>query len=196
MSSDTVGVRLATAEDAEAVRSVYAPVVKSSAISFEITPPTTTEMNERITTTLRTYPWLVAVDDADGEVTGFAHAAEHRSRPAYQWSVDVSVYVGSDARGGGVGRLLYRALLEILERQGFTSAFAGIALPNPASVRLHRAMGFRPIGVYRSVGYKLGAWHDVAWWQHPLGSRPHKPTEPLPLPTLLAAGELDDVLSR
>jgi phosphinothricin acetyltransferase len=98
-------------------------------------------------------------------VAGFAYGGPHRTRAAYRWSVDVTVYVAEQARGHGVGRALYGALLPALAERGFHAAFAGIALPNPGSVALHEAVGFTPLGVYREVGFKLGRWHDVGWWQ-------------------------------
>lgn len=194
MAEHTATVRLAWPADAAAVRAVYAPLVRDTAISFELTPPTTAEMRERITATTRTHPWLVAVDEAEENLCGFAYASPHRDHPAYRWSTEVSVYVRSGAQGAGIGRALYSTLFDVLERQGFVSALAGIALPNPASVGLHRSAGFRPVGVYRNVGFKLGEWHDVAWWQRPLRPRTHLPAEPRDLPELLEAGELDDVL--
>lgn len=109
-------------------------------------------------------PWLVA-DDPDGGVIGYAYAAKHRERAAYRWSVDCSVYITAKAQRRGVGRLLYGELLPVLRGLGYFRVFAGIALPNPPSVGLHESVGFKPVGVYRRVGYKYGAWHDVGWWQ-------------------------------
>ena len=160
-------VRTARVEDAEAIAAIYAPVVEQTTISFELAPPTVDEMRQRIVATLQRLPWLVSLDAA-GQVNGYVYAGRHRERAAYQWSVDTSVYVGADARGQGVGRRLYQALLDELQSLGYANAFAGIALPNEGSVGLHEAVGFTPIGVYRRVGYKFGAWHDVGWWQRPL----------------------------
>ena len=112
------------------------------------------------------YPYLVA--DREGTVLGYAYASEHRSRAAYRISVDVTCYVAGTARRAGVGRALYGALIGSLAQAGFHSAHAGITLPNEASVGLHEAMGFCKVGVYREVGYKLGAYHDVGWWQRML----------------------------
>jgi phosphinothricin acetyltransferase len=107
--------------------------------------------------------------------------------------VDVSVYVASHARGNGIGRALYTALLSILEMQGFHAAFAGITLPNQESVALHEAVGFESLGVYREVGFKNGRWHDVGWWRCSLGPG-GKPAEPAPFPAnvdrFIAAGLL------
>lgn len=177
-------VRVASERDAEALAAIYAPIVATTIISFETEPPSADEMRTRVRGTLRTYPWLVA--EQDGEVTGYAYATQHRVRAGYRWSVDVSVYIGERARRRGVGRALYAELFPILERQGFVAAHAGIALPNVASVALHESFGFEPIGVYRGVGFKLGQWLDVGWWQKPLAPRAAPPTEPIPFAELEA----------
>ncbi len=156
-------IRSATPEDAAALLAIYAPLVETTAISFEERPPAPDEMARRIEATLPTHPYLLA--EAEGAVLGYAYAGPHRARPAYRWSVDVTVYVAERARGGGVGRALYEALLADLSARRFHAAFAGIALPNPASVALHEALGFRHLGTYREVGFKFGRWHDVGWWQ-------------------------------
>jgi L-amino acid N-acyltransferase YncA len=171
-------IRLATERDAEPMLAIYAPIVRETIISFEVEPPTPDEMRRRIRDTLAELPWLVW--DDEGKVLGYAYASRHRARAAYQWCVDVSVYVHPLARRGGIARALYQALFEILRRQGYVNAYAGIALPNPASVGFHEAMGFQPVGVYRGVGYKLGAWHDVGWWHLLLQKRPDSPALPVP----------------
>jgi L-amino acid N-acyltransferase YncA len=169
-------IRVALPEDAEAILTIYAPIVRETAISFEVEPPTRVEMHQRISTTLRHLPWLVC--ERQGEVLGYVYASPHRARAAYQWSVDVSVYIHAQARRTGMGRALYHALFELLNLQGFYQCFAGITLPNPASVGLHEALGFQPVGVYQAVGYKLGVWHDVGWWQRSLQPRPSLPPTP------------------
>jgi phosphinothricin acetyltransferase len=171
-----VTIRFATESDAEAVCDIYAPIVRDTPISFEVEPPTPEEMRQRIARTLEVLPWLVC--ERDGRLLGYAYASRHRERAAYQWCVDVSAYVAANARRMGVARALYRALFAVLALQGFYNAFAGIALPNAASVGLHEALGFRPVGIYEAVGYKMGAWHDVGWWQltlQPCGSDPDRP---------------------
>ncbi|HIJ57131.1 MAG TPA: N-acetyltransferase [Deltaproteobacteria bacterium] len=156
-------IRLATDNDAEQIQAIYSPVVSDTAISFELKPPSVPEMRQRIMKTLARLPWLVC--EQDGEIRGYAYASLHRTRAAYQWSIDVSVYVHENARRTGVGRAVYGSLCKLLAMQGFYNAYAGITLPNPASVGFHESMGFQPVGVYRAVGYKLGKWHDVGWWQ-------------------------------
>jgi L-amino acid N-acyltransferase YncA len=131
-------------------------------------------MRGRLAKVLGHYPWLVCEDG--GEVLGYAYATQHRERAAYRWSVDTSVYVRQGRQRRGVGRALYTPLLAVLPLQGFVNAYACVTLPNPASVGLHEAMGFEPVGVYRQVGFKYGAWHDVAWHQRPLQPRPAGPS--------------------
>ncbi len=144
-------IRLASERDAEQIAAIYAPNVTDTIISFEFEPPTADEMRRRIEVTLERYPWLVC-ERHDGRLLGYAYAAAHGSRAAYQWSVDVSVYVHEDARRKGVGGALYASLFAALALQGFYNAYAGATLPNPASVGLHESVGFRPIGIYRGVG--------------------------------------------
>jgi phosphinothricin acetyltransferase len=123
-------------------------------------------MSKRIAATLTSCPFIV-IEEEDG-VLGYAYAGPHRARPSYRWSVDVTVYTAPHAQRRGLGRALYTELLDRLIRQGFHAAFAGIALPNDKSVGLHEALGFHHLGTYREVGFKLGKWHDVGWWQRPL----------------------------
>lgn len=187
-------VRLAHEDDAAAVAAIYAPEVLETPISFELVPPTAAEMRQRLAATLAGHPWLVAV--VDGEVRGYAYASTHRERAAYRWSADVSAYLARTARGRGLGRALYTALLELLPLYGFTRAHAGITLPNAASIGLHEAMGFRPVGVYRDVGFKLGRWHDVGWWDLALGPRPESPAEPRPTAVVRADEAFARALER
>jgi len=177
-------IRVAQPSDGEAIAAIYAPIVRDTAISFEVDPPTPQEMAQRIAATLATHPWLVA--EQDGQVIGYAYAAKHRDRAAYRWSVDVTVYIGAQARRGGVGRALYQKLIAVLRRQGFHAAFAGIALPNDASVGLHEAVGFTPIGTYKHVGFKLGQWRDTGWWRLSLSDPSGAPAEPIAFADLSA----------
>ena len=164
--------------DSGACATIYAPYVAGAATSFEEAPPDADDFAERIERVSRTHPWLVA--ERDGVVAGFAYAAPHRARPAYRWTAETSVYVANGRQRASVGRELYGALLDLLRRQGFYVALAGITLPNDASAGLHTALGFEQVGTYRRIGYKAGAWRDVSWWQlvlRPQGDGP--PAEPL-----------------
>ncbi len=181
-------IRPAEAGDAGRVAAIYAPIVRDTPISFELDPPDADEMGQRIARTAARTPWLVCTTGAALE--GYAYATGHRERAAYRWSVDVSVYVHEAARGRGVAAALYEALLGILRLQGFQRAYAGITLPNPASVGLHESAGFRPVGVYRSVGFKCGAWHDVGWWERALVEASDSPSEPLPFQQFVQTPEI------
>ncbi len=172
-------LRLATAQDGPALARIYAPAVTEGVISFELVPPDGDEMGRRVAAVTERLPWLVY--EAEGRVLGYAYASAHRDRAAYDWSVDVSAYVDRAAHRRGLGRRLYTALFGVLVRQGFVNAYAGITLPNAASEGLHAAMGFEPVGIYRSVGYKNGAWHDVVWLHRPLRPREAEPAAPRPL---------------
>ena len=156
-------IRQIIMSDAPAVQAIYAPYVTDSIISFEEVPPDIMEVERRIAAILQKYPYLVA--EEDGRVVGYAYASEHRARSAYRTSIDVTVYVAPGAQRSGVARCLYSRLLPAASSLGYHAAFAGIALPNDASVGLHEAMGFEPVGIYREVGRKFDAWHDVGWWQ-------------------------------
>jgi L-amino acid N-acyltransferase YncA len=165
-----IHLRPATAADAAAVLAIYRPVVLETAISFELEPPSEAEMAARIGKANSRWRWLVA--EASGEVLGYAYGSAFRERPAYRYSVEVSAYVDARHRGQGVARKLYEALLAELTRLGYCRAFAGIALPNDASVALHAALGFEPVGVFRAAGWKFGRWHDVGWYQRGLAKDP------------------------
>ena len=163
---------------------IYSPIVRDTWISFELSPPSVEEFRERIHATLRHAPWLV--HEKDGKVIGYAYAKHFWPRAAYQWTVEVTVYVHPQQQGRGVGRALYSSLFQLLRSQGYCKALAIIALPNPASIALHEALGFTSVGVFHSVGYKLGGWRDVGWWELPLRDLPEIPAPPKPLAQLSA----------
>jgi len=172
-------IRLASASDANQISAIYRHFVLNTPISFESEPPDVAETSRRIEAILTNYPWLVC--EADGFIAGYAYASQHRARFHYQWSVDVTVYVHESFRRRRVAYALYTSLFSILPLQGFVMAHAGITLPNEGSIALHEAVGFLPIGIYRNVGYKLGRWHDVGWWQKSLCVPPFEPGNPVNL---------------
>jgi phosphinothricin acetyltransferase len=163
-------VRDASLDDAPACAAIYAPYVIDTSITFEIDPPSPAEMATRIASAQETHAWLVLEDS--GDVIGYAYGGPFKARAAYRWSCEVSVYLKLGRRRIGGGRALYTALLERLAERGFRTAVAGMTLPNEASVGLHRAMGFEPVGTYRRIGWKHDAWHDVAWTQLSLSAEP------------------------
>jgi L-amino acid N-acyltransferase YncA len=181
-----VKTRRATADDAAAIASIYAPYVRASVVSFETEAPDEAEMRGRIEALSDLYPWLVACD-GDGAVLGYAYACAFRTRPAYRFTVETTVYVADDAHRRGIGSLLYRALLPVLEAQGFTQAVGAITIPNEASVRLHESLGFARAGTYEKVGFKLGEWRSVGLWQRPLAPMVARPEEPWPVSAVWSA---------
>lgn len=172
-------IRLATPADGSALAEIYRPAVADNSTSFELDPPDGAEMARRAAKCMERTPWLVY--ERDGRVVGYAYGGMHRDRAAYQWSVEVSAYVRHDFHKQGIGRTLYTSLFAALVVQGYRNAYAGITLPNDASVALHEAVGFTPVGVYRGIGYKFGAWHDVGWYERPLAPRVLDPPLPRPL---------------
>lgn len=156
-------IRPAAIDDAAACAAIYAPFVTGNWVSFELEAPDAAAMAERIAKYGQSHAWLIA--EVDGAVAGYAYGSPHRDRAAYASSCDVAVYVDRAHARQGAGRALYGELLPLLAGKSFHAAFAGIALPNEGSVGLHEAMGFTPVGVYREVGWKLGGWRDVGWWQ-------------------------------
>ena len=157
-----ITIRLAHPVAASQMLDIYAPFIRDNAVSFELVVPTPDEFELRVTDKLSTHPWLVC--EIEGKVIGYAYASDHATRDAYQWSVDVSLYITEDYRNRGVGRALYTSLFACLRLQGYFNAYAGITLPNPASVGIHEAMGFTRVGTFQDVGHKFSMWHSVGWW--------------------------------
>jgi phosphinothricin acetyltransferase len=167
-------LRLARAADAAGVLAIYAPVVERTAISFELEPPSLDEMERRIARGAA-WPFLVC-DAGGGDVVGYAYAVPFRDRAAYRFTAESTVYVAERAHRRGIGRALYRSLLACLALQELARVIAGITLPNAASVALHEQAGFRKCAHLEGVGWKLGAWHDVGYWELALRSdRGHLP---------------------
>jgi L-amino acid N-acyltransferase YncA len=165
--------------DAKAVQEIYGPHVVDKVTSFETELPDVPAFEGRIEKLKHQYPWLVF--EADGKVLGYAYACSHRERPAYQWSVETSVYIHDTAHRCGVGRSLYRSLFEVLRRQGYVGIYAGITLPNPASLGLHESLGFKQIGVFSGIGFKFGQWRDVIWLQMRLSDTRQPVPKPCPV---------------
>ena len=187
-------IRLATTGDAAAVADIYAPYCEGSAVSFEQVAPTAEQMAQRIATVKAQRPWIVLEDD--GAVAGYAYATPHNERWAYRWSVNTAIYIRRTHQRRGAGLALYTTLFDLLRHLGYYKAIAGITLPNPASVGLHEAMGFELAGVYRDIGYKLGTWRDVAWYQASIQPVPLEPLEPRAIATLHGTAEWDDAVRR
>jgi L-amino acid N-acyltransferase YncA len=187
-----IAFRLARPDDAAGILAVYAPFCESTCVSFEIVAPSEQQMLERIARTLPRYPWLIC--EADGEVAGYVYASRHRERAAYRWAVDVAVYVAARHRRRGLGRALYFSLFSILRQQGYFKAYASITLPNESSVALHQAVGFRPVGIFPGVGFKMGRWLDVGWWQFDIKPQTIDPGEPLSFEEIRSSAAVQQAL--
>ena len=170
MSSDPPTIRPARCSDAPAMVEIYRPHVEQSWASFELVTPSADELAARVARAQAQHEWLVA--EASGQVLGYAYGGTHRSREAYRFTVEVSAYLAASAQGRGVGAKLYEALFERLADLGYCNAVAGVTLPNDASVAFHERLGFTPVGVYHRIGFKFGAWRDVAWYERSLRDGP------------------------
>lgn len=170
-------IRLANPSDAVAMLAIYAPYIRNTSLTFETKVPAVADFANRVRSYMELFPWLVF--ESEGQVVGYAYASRYREREAYQWSVECSVYVQDDQHRTGIGRKLYRALFTMLRAQGFTTVYAVINLPNEASVAFHEQIGFRYFATYQKVGYKLGKWKDVGWWQLQLNDYINEPAPPV-----------------
>jgi L-amino acid N-acyltransferase YncA len=163
-------VREAAIADVPALLEIYRPFVTETAVSFETDPPTLEEFQARVLAAQTRWSWLVA--ERDGEVAGYAYGSAFRARAAYRFTAETSAYVGSAHRGFGIARTLYERLFDVLAAKGYANAYAGIALPNDASVAFHEALGFSHVGTFHRAGWKFGRWHDVSWWERRLRDTP------------------------
>jgi phosphinothricin acetyltransferase len=188
-------IRLATVDDAENILAIYKPYITDTSYTFETEVPSLEAFKDRINTYLQRWPWLVC--EMDGKIAGYAYAAHYRERIAYQWCTESSIYVHYDFQQRGVARSLYTALFAILKMQSFRTVYAVINLPNEKSVALHERMGFTYFATYENVGYKLGSWKNVGWWQLAINDYDKAPSAPIPfsemnqssLPEIFAAAE-------
>ena len=165
-----IRIRPAEERDIPAMMAVYAPYVEETAVSFEYAVPSPEEFRARLARVQGFYPWLVA--EQEGRVLGYAYASRFHPRAAYDWSVEVSIYLGRQERGRGLGRQLYEALEAMLRAQNVLSAYACIAhteAPDEyldhASIRFHERMGYRLTGTFPNCGYKFGRWYGMVWME-------------------------------
>jgi phosphinothricin acetyltransferase len=170
-------VRIATGADARGILEIYAPHIEKTACTFETVVPSIDQFAERIEKGLEKFPWIVL--EHDGVTGAYVYASTHREREAYQWTCECSVYVRDNFQGAGVGFILYEALYAILKMQGIVNLYAGITLPNEASIRLHEKCGFEQFATYNNIGFKLGRWHNVGWWKRQLNEYSTTPPPPV-----------------
>ncbi len=189
----TRGIRFAETSDAAAILEIYKEYIEHTRVTFEIEVPTLSEFTGRMERIMGQFPWLVY--EIDGEIAGYAYGSKHGERAAYRWSADLSVYIHEKYHRNGIATALYNALTEILRRQGYFTVYAGVSTPNPKSEAFHEAYGFRRLGEFKNVGYKLGAWCGVAWYELPLAEYVTEPQEPRGIGALLEADSCEDVFS-
>lgn len=188
-----VVIRIATPDDAESIRRVYAPFAHTP-VTFEEEEPDPAEFRQRMEGILTFYPGLVAeavsandpTSDGERRIIGFAYAHRQSERAAYDWNAELSIYLDSDSTRRGLGSALYEALLDLLSLQGVRCVYSRVTLPNPASERLHERFGFATMGIQRNAGFKCGAWRDVAWYAKQTGPFDDDPERPVPFPEALA----------
>lgn len=175
-------IRIAKEEDALGILNIYGTYITGTSFTFEMDVPTIPDFKNRIRNYLETYPWLVY--EVNGEIAGYAYAARHRERVAYQWCTESSIYIHDKFQGTGIGKSLYPALTEILKNQGFRNIYAVINLPNEKSVSFHERCGFTWFATYENVGYKLGKWKTVGWWKLQVNEYTDNPQPPVKFPDL------------
>ena len=187
-------IRYAEPQDVPQMLSIYAPYITDSAITFESVLPTNTEFEDRLNAVTTGFPWLIC--EEQGIILGYAYAARHRDRIAYQWSVESSVYVSPDAQGKGVARHLYQAMIAILKLQGIVNIYALITVPNVKSIGLHERLGFREFALFNKIGYKNSAWHDVLWMVLVINSHDMEQSDPLLFSDLKSDARISEILRQ
>jgi phosphinothricin acetyltransferase len=172
-----ISIRLATIDDAEGILAIYTPYITDTSFTFEIDVPSLEDFQKRIADYLVHWPWLVC--EVNGVIAGYAYGAKYRERTGYQWCVESSIYIHNDFLKQKAGKALYESLFDILKRQGYRNVYAVINLPNDRSVKFHEHCGFKYFATYENVGYKLGKWKNVGWWQLILNEYSIEPDPPV-----------------
>jgi len=171
---ENIIIRTVTVEDAEALLNIYAYYVKNTAITFEYDVPTIEEFQQRITNTLKKYPYLLV--EKEGIILGYAYAGVFKNRAADERSAELSIYLAHDATRCGFGRLLYEALEAEMKKRGFLNLYACIGYPieedeylTKNSAEFHEHLGYELVGKFHKCGYKFGRWYDMIWMEKLIG---------------------------
>jgi len=191
--SKTKSIRLVSEEDSVPMLEIYAPYITDTSITFECEVPPVQEFAKRVRSISEIYPWIVC--QIDGCLAGYAYASQHHERVAYQWSANLSVYIKNEYQRKGLARVLYTTLFELLGHLGYFSGLAGITHPNSKSEGFHSNFGFKQVGIFHNVGYKLGQWRDVAWYEMAIKEPSQEPPDPLPIKSADTAA-LEAILQR
>ncbi len=189
-----IKIRFVTLEDAEAILAIYAEYIVNTGVTFEIEVPTIGQFRERIGRITEQFPWLVC--EIDGEIAGYAYGSKHGERAAYRWSADLSVYINEKYHRRGIATALYKAIMELLRLQGYFTVYAGVSTPNEKSEAFHSAFGFRNLGEFKNVGYKLGLWRGVAWYERPLTEYVAEPVETTAIGVIRQTRDCAEILQQ
>lgn len=168
-----VNFRFATVEDASKILEIYKYYIENTTITFEYDVPTFVEFKERIKNTLLEYPYIVC--EYKNEILGYAYAHKVWMRAAYQWDAELSVYIDKDYTGNGLGKKLYKILIEILKLQNVVNVYGCVTYPNEKSDKLHESFGFKKVGIFENSGYKFGKWIGVTWFHKAILDYEKKP---------------------
>lgn len=187
-------LRPATVYDAPSMLAIYGPFVTDTTVTAEYDVPSASEFTGRIERFTKKTPWLIC--EIQGKVAGYAYAAPHRERAAYQWSVETSIYVDPAYHRMGIATALYSALFELLYLQGYYSIYVGITSPNPKSISFHQSMGFEYSGTYRKSMYKFGEWRDVTWMGKSLREHSGEPSKTLLYSEIEDTDEFSKILRK
>lgn len=192
--SDDIRIRLATVEDAVPILDIYADYIRETTVTFETEVPSVEEFGKRIEKVLLSYPWLVC--EVNGVVAGYAYASKHGERAAYKWSVDLSIYISEEYQRRNIATALYKALIVLLQRQGYVMGYAGVSVPNLKSEEFHKRFGFQEVGVFENAGYKLGEWRGVKWFAIQLTDGLMEPQLPMILHEAVGTEEMIEILQE
>ncbi|MFZ2967027.1 MAG: N-acetyltransferase family protein [Leuconostoc falkenbergense] len=167
-------IRTATEEDANQLIDIYRPYIENNTTSFEYKVPSLDEFKQRISDIAIKYPYIVMVDGT--KILGYAYAHEYKERDAYQWTVEVSIYLPKNAQGKGIGSKLYNSLEEYLRRQHVVNIMACITGSNKISIAFHEHLGYETVGIFKKVGFKNNQWLDICWLEKQISSPIHPET--------------------
>lgn len=170
-------IRLLKKADIPQILKIYHPYVTDTSVTFEFDPPDLEIFTNRVEQIIAKYPYLVC--EQAGELVGYAYASQVRSRMAYQWGAELSVYLAPKAYRHGIGSALYETLFTLLAAQKINMVYGCIAVPNPSSEQMHENLNFEKVGLWKKSGYQHGLWCDVVWYQKQIGECPENPDEPL-----------------
>ncbi len=185
-------IRFVKEEDIPSILEIYEPYVNTTSITFECSVPSLESFHKKVSKISTFYPFLVC--EFDNSVIGYAYANRIREREAYDWDVELSIYLDQNYSNLGVGKILYNTLLDVLKLQNIYNAYGVITLPNEASVKLHKKLGFKEIGVFHDTGFKFNKWHDVIWFEKTIQQLQTPPEKIKPL-TSVDKKDINKVLS-